>query len=162
MRQPLMEDALLPTLLPTYNRDEPNAARWLAALPHTANLHRFDLHIDTLLKSALRRDPSDDLARQALIRRYAWLFDYSLHELPSGVLYGWDGATVEQCAELLSDLAQMRLLLTIDNLTNQYQDRLTRWQFHFSGYADYLQHRGSYQNYADYIARHLPASDVTD
>ncbi len=46
----------------------------------------------SLYQAALVHDPEDKRTRIALIHLLADGFEYALHELPSGVLYGQNGA----------------------------------------------------------------------
>ena len=56
---------------------------------------------NALLAEAVRLDPSDDIARQRIINRHSSYLEYTLHDLPLGVLYGPDGASANECEDLL-------------------------------------------------------------
>lgn len=78
-----------------------------------------------------------------------WI-DYAVHELPSGVLWGPDGATPAQCAEMLSELdefAQVCARLGLDDHTEYIE--ACRW--HFDHYPHYLDRRRHFVDYATYI-----------
>jgi hypothetical protein len=63
-----------------------------------------------------------------------WL-RYTIHEWPSGVLYGNDGASIDECSEILAAVDDLRridqerrftdLCDRVESLTRMYRDRLT-------------------------------------
>ena len=110
------------------------------------------LPMDTLAE-AYQRDPDDVRVQDALIQKYAQQFEYAVHEVPSGVLYSANGASVAECEEWQNDLVLFQEVLQRRGLTDKYTDAIRCWNFHFRGYADYLTHRDQYQTYADYISR---------
>ena len=110
-----------------------------------------------LLTEAYQRDPGNVLAQDALIQYYAQQFAYAVHEVPIGVLHGFDGATVAECQEWLDDLALFREVVQRRGVAQKYETAMRYWDFHFRGYADYITHRAQYQNYADYIDQHWQA-----
>ena len=82
---------------------------------------------------------------------YSRLLDYlqyTLHELPTGILYDANGADANKCAELMQDtylLEELANKLQIDILEFI---ALCRW--HYERYPHYLsrhKHFGSYENY---------------
>ncbi|MCB1641559.1 MAG: hypothetical protein KDI37_07490, partial [Xanthomonadales bacterium] len=111
VRLPLFRAILFPELHAGMLGSEPGCARWLAGLapllyrsPECREmLPRSWQTEDGLLREALRQDPSDDVSRLRLIKNIAQQLEYSLHELPTGVLYGHDGASIAQCRELQAD-----------------------------------------------------------
>jgi hypothetical protein len=93
-RMPLFRRVLLPALAAGVFEEEPGCARWLAhhkvLLAH-ADLSPLPNHLrtpDALLREAVRVDPSDGRARRCLVDGRASYLEYTLHELPAGVLYG--------------------------------------------------------------------------
>ncbi|MGW0502794.1 hypothetical protein [Micromonospora sp. NPDC003241] len=89
----------------------------------------------------------DDQARYRHDRE--WL-DYVIHELPVGVLWGADGATPAQCAEMmngLDDFAGTCARLGLDDHTDFIED--CRW--HFDHYPHYLGRRRHFSDYPTYI-----------
>ncbi|MBG6100546.1 hypothetical protein ACLQ3D_22050 [Micromonospora vinacea] len=89
----------------------------------------------------------DDRARY--VRDRQWL-DYAVHELPAGVLWGADGATPDQCAEMLDGLdefARVCARLGLDDHTEFVE--ACRW--HFDHYPHFLGRRRHFADYATYI-----------
>jgi len=54
--------------------------------------------------------PQDSSARQALLEVELEQFRYCQHEWPAGILYGHDGATIDQCQDLLAAVDTFRQL----------------------------------------------------
>lgn len=167
-RQPLLVGVICPYLADASARGEISALRWMVGL-HDRNTplyecrHLFDperFGTADLLCEILAQDPEDSTARRRLIRELAYWFDYSIHEVPAGVLSGFsmEGATIPQCHELLDELEEFRGLVETEGLREDYEDRICVWAFHFRGYANYLSNREEYESYADYIERHTPQS----
>jgi len=138
---------------------EIEAENWeamLVMLQNTELLERYASMQKTskiaLIDRYLQHDPNN---REALIQKAAWQADilyFALHELPRGVIDGWNGATAEGCLGLLDFLEEyqsvcQQLQLDRSNAINYYA-------MHFHGYRDYLLHRHLYKNYKDYIQQH--------
>jgi len=83
-------------------------------------------------------------------------FEYSLHELPSGVLYGQNSATVEQCSKMIRELADYTSLCTEIGSEDEDRDIIGEASFYIPAYRDYLIHRESYDSFASYIKTHIP------
>lgn len=163
LREPLFATIIGSYLVAACEQGEENAGRWLAYFyPQFRNMPLSQRLIDppdpahpvVLLAEAYRCDPDSVLTQDALIQYYAQQFSYAVHEVPAGVLYGFDGATVAECQEWLDDLALFREVVQKRGVTEQYETAMRYWDFHFRGYADYLTHREQYPNYAEYIDQH--------
>ena len=162
IRRPLFERAVFPALLAGYRLCLPGSARWLAGL--SENLWRYpkcreSLQPDEmtevgLLSAAIRHDPNDRRSRLRLIDKIADRLCYSLHELPSGVLYGMDGATIEECQELDEELDEFCRLVAQEELDARYAELIQCCRFHFRAYRDYLTNREQYRDYAEYLSQH--------
>ncbi len=78
--------------------------------------------------------------------------DYVLHELPSGVLYGQDGATVEQCDELIKELSDYERLT--EEIGSEEVDRelLALGRFHIPAYQRYLIEHKRHTTYEQYLS----------
>jgi len=163
-REPLFAGILAPYLLAAYERGEEGAGRRLAffrdgfwQLPQSHPLHQPTPSPLDLLLEAFQQNPADARTRELLLRLLQDDFEYAIHEVPTGVLYGFDGATVAECHEWEKDLALFREVAEVHGVTAQYKAAMHKWAFHFHGYANYLTHRAEYENYATYIERHWQA-----
>ncbi len=97
--------------------------------------------------------PSDDRACYERDRR--WLLG-AVHELPTGVLWGADGATPEQCAEMLDGLDGFAGVCHRLGL-NDHSDFIDGCWWHFEHYPHFLARRRHFEDYPTYIRdRHGP------
>lgn len=164
IRHSLAVKPLYPYLVRAYDGGSPRAPWWIAHLYyHLDNSREWRKWFETnnltpwtLLEEALRREPTNDAARQELILVMAGWLNYAIHEVPSGVLYGVNGASIDECQELLDVLDQFRALTRASGALELWEDRIREWELHFRGYADYLSHRDQYTNYAHYLQAHTP------
>jgi hypothetical protein len=97
---------LYPILKTGYENNDFACTLWLGKLAQ--NIYQAQkLHEElnwvselSLYKKCHVIDPSNDEARLLLLKAIVSWLEYSEHEWPSGILYGNDGATVEQCDEI--------------------------------------------------------------
>jgi len=158
IRMPLFQKVLLPALTRGVLTKAPGCARWLAT--HESLLQHSDVsalpeHLRTghgLLLEAVRVDPSDTIARTRLVQREASHLEYTLHELPAGVLYGSDGATPEQCDELAESLVEFRDHVRLLSLQERYGDLLAECEFHYRAYGEYLRAGRPNDSYEAFLA----------
>jgi hypothetical protein len=143
VRAPLFQRVLFPELQARYAAGDADAARSLAQLAQHLFRYRegweslgFPGEVD-LWKEAYRRDPSSEEARAKVVDSTALFIQYTLHELPVGVLYGPDGATLEQCDDLIAELAFFRGLLT-PREAERFQKLVELASFHYPTYREYL------------------------
>jgi hypothetical protein len=76
--------------------------------------------------------------------------EYTLHELPAGVLYDANGANEKKCAELMSDTYRLEELANSIGVDISEFIETCRW--HYERYPHYLgrsSHFGSYQKYME-------------
>jgi len=156
IRQPLAARVLVPILTEGVLIGVPGSLRWLARFrDETRPDRKMPEHLRTnigLLKEAIRVDPTDHLARERLLDRWASVLEYSLHEIPSGVLYRNDGATIPECDELLEFLDEFRSHAEVFELPTRYASLIAYAERHFRCYRDYLVlgcPGGSYQAFLD-------------
>lgn len=157
VRFPLFRRVLVPVLADGVLRDVPGCARWLAHFEsHLLNTKDVPLpaHLLSavgLLQAAVRCDPEDRLARRRLVERWANYLEYTLHELPDGVLYGYGGATPEQCGELLALLQDFRGHVAVLNQEERYADLIADCTLHFNSYREYLAQGQPGESYESFL-----------
>jgi hypothetical protein len=163
IRAPLFQRVLFPELRARYVAGDAPAARALAQLSQELFRYRegwealgWPGEVD-LWKEAYRRDPTSGDARAKLVAATASFIRYTLHELPAGVLYGSDGATLEQCNDLVAELAFFRELLTSPE-TERFRELVDLASFHYRTYRKYLLQNRK-QGYRAFLAEHGHASD---
>ncbi len=165
IRMPLFRAILLPALQTAIAHRAPGAARWLAGFAQhfyrcpelRPRLVDGTLTEHALLETALEQDPADDRSRRNLVILLASRLHDTLHELPTGVLYGQDGATVDQCREMLQELDGFIHHANCLGVAEEYADLVANCQLHYKAYAAYLTDRRGASSYADYLSR---VSDV--
>ncbi len=144
VRHELYEYVVFPSLLDGLSRSEP----WsLWGLARTAqNLYRSDnlwkqvayMTAEGFLDQLLVQCPDDDRARKALLSELVAGMHHAVHEWPSGILYGHNGATLHECADIVRDLAKAREL----DRERMYSKFLTDFERKLSEYMDRLQPPG--------------------
>lgn len=161
VRMPLFRRAILPALENAIATRTAGAARWLAGFAQhiykcgdlRPRLLDGSLTEHSLLLTAIEHDPNDTTARRRLLDLLARHLTYTLHELPTGVLYGHDGASVDQCRKLLGELGDFNHHAEILGVADEYSDLVAQCHFHYNTYADYLTDRRAASCYADYLSQ---------
>ncbi len=87
--------------------------------------------------------------RERYQRDLDWL-RYAVHEIPVGVLWGPNGASAEQCAELMAGLLEFERICVRLNYDQATFIDACRW--HFEHYPHYLERRRHFVDYATYIS----------
>jgi hypothetical protein len=159
IRMPLFRRALFPALREAILQRMPGAARWLAGLSQHVYRARdcwFQLPANCqtevgLLKLALQHDATDERSRVKLVHVQARHLAFTLHEVPSGVLYGMNGATIEECQDLQLELADFRQQVSQAGMSEEYATLIEECAFHFAHYPRYLAERASYRSYELYL-----------
>lgn len=162
IRYPLIERVLRPALTDGVLRGIPGCVRWLSRFGPSPHDVRFPEHLRTtvgLLQEAIRIDPADQIARERLVQLWASTLEYSLHELPAGVLYGHNGATVPECDELLEFLEEFRAHAASLNQPSQFSRLIADCDLHFRSYRDYLVQGRPGCSYEQFLETRRPTED---
>lgn len=130
IRHELYEHVVFPVLLESFKKSEPWGIRWLARTVQnlykaTALWEQVDCMTEgQLLEQLLSITPHDtDLQDRILAIRIDSL-RHCVHEWPRGILYGMNGATLEQCAEIEQAAAEAR----IRDLKGDYSEFVTDFE----------------------------------
>lgn len=87
-------------------------------------------------------------------------FEFTLHELPSGVLCGMNGATTEQCAELMNWTdAYTTAISVLGGPSPAQKELLKKCRYHYTAYAKYRSTRKPEDTYQSFL--HQTDSDST-
>ena len=163
VRMPLFRRVLMPALRDGYRRHLPGYARWLAGFSNLLfHTPQWDSERDgpatalALLRRALQDDPHDALARKSLVEEMATWLDYSVHEVPWGVLSGTNGATRDDMTDLQVALAEFVQLAGAAGLSEQYEDLVAECSLHFRAYEHYLAFSDRYESYEAYLDAEEP------
>jgi hypothetical protein len=162
VRMPLFRSVIFPALHSRLNAGSGGAARILAGfsqlLYHSPECRdMLPSHLRTehgLILEAISRDSSDTRSKQRMRAILRGRFEYSLHEIPSGVLYGQDGATVEECSEMISELKNYENLCSEIGAEDEDREIIDEASYYIPAYRDYLIDRGSHVSFASYIETH--------
>jgi hypothetical protein len=73
----------------------------------------------------------------------------TLHELPSGILYGTNGANIEECEELIEEIGKYELLC--DKLQLDESELIQKCKYYYSAYKNYLSSNESYNSFPEYL-----------
>ncbi len=158
IRMPLFAQVIYPVLEREIASDNLQAIQVL--LHYTTLLNNYNsmqklsdgYSAGALVKRYLQQEPEN---REMLLKKEALLFNdlyFAVHELPHGVLYGMNGATLDGCKELLDLLEEYKS--TCQKLQIDRDADIRYYDMHFQGYQDYLLHRDLYESYRDYIYHH--------
>lgn len=84
--------------------------------------------------------------------------EYTLHELPAGVLYDANGASETKCAELMSETQRFEALSAALGIDNSKFIESCRW--HYERYPHYLSRQKHFGSYSNYIQKYNGSSKV--
>lgn len=141
IRHEIFHELIYPILKLGYLRDDFHSTLWLGKLIQniyqTPKIHKELDWISglELLRKAYTLKPKNDEARLLLLQCLVEWLHYSEHEWPSGILYGNDGATLEQCREISQEV---ELIIRLDKehqhreLIKQYTEKLTQYRVKIS------------------------------
>ena len=142
IRHEIYEHVVFPVLLDGYRRSDPWSLLWLART--IQNLYqskqlweKIEMKTDyALLKELLVLSPQNEQVESELLSKQLEWFRYSAHEWPAGILYGQDGATANQCIEILEEVCLARkinkdalnevFLSEFESKVREYRQRLTK------------------------------------
>lgn len=118
VRHEIFHEVLYPILKTGYENNDFACTLWLGKLAQ--NIYQAQrLHEElnwvselSLYNKCHEIDPSNDEARLLLLKAIVSWLKYSEHEWPSGILYGNDGATIEQCDQINTEVQRV---LKLDN-----------------------------------------------
>ncbi len=159
LRMPLFREIMLPALRRGLDAGRGDCARWLASLYELVERSTDYPEIEAaigdrrdLLVRAMELDPMDRESRRRLIEGDASYLDYTLHELPAGVLVGMGpngGATPEDCLKLNERVDEFEGHTKLAGVAANYHDLVERCRLHYNAYREYLLDRldSSYEEF---------------
>jgi hypothetical protein len=155
IRQPLFQNLLYPFLAQQVERDNIEAIKLLVRLEqHLISFqgHTKDYKYSSpfLLDKGIKIAPEDKELLKLYESKTRQYILHTLHEIPTGVLYGRDGASIEQCDELLSMTEEYErncFKLRIDR-----SELINKCRLYYTSYKEYLKASGNYRSFEDYLA----------
>jgi hypothetical protein len=137
VRYEIFHELVYPVLKAGYIEGEFSSTLWLAKLiqniyqaPKTHEELDWVSEME-LLRKCHELKPENDEARLLLLECIVKWLQYTEHEWPSGILYGNDGATLEQCGEITQEI---ELVLSLDKeyqyseFIKQYTKKLVQYR----------------------------------
>jgi hypothetical protein len=73
------------------------------------------------------------------------------HEIPSGVLFETNGATLNECDELINEVNNYEIICS--KLRRNKSDLISKCKYFYQAYKDYLQDYKSYNGFADFLTK---------
>lgn len=135
IRHEIYAQLVFPVLLDGYARRSFWSISWLAKT--VSNVYADpSLHAQIgfkgerqLFREAFELHQSDEM-RDRLLSAHLSEFEYCAHEWPAGILYGTDGATAEECREILEDLDFARALDdgTNETFLNEFEQKVHEYR----------------------------------
>lgn len=154
IRQPLYKHLIYPILLAQVAQNNVAAIKGLLKLDEHLLSYQAYSHDTTyswamLLEQGLTIAPNDTELLKLSEQTTRNYLNYTLHEIPIGVLFGQDGATIAQCDELIEKVVEF------ENLCNQLEldekELIENCKFYYTAYKAYLAVYANYQNFEDYL-----------
>ncbi len=137
VRHELFHEVIFPVLKTGYEDGEFKSTLWLGKL--SQNLYQAEKLHEQLgwvteldfYKKAYKLDPENDEVRMLLLDSIVSWLQYTEHEWPSGILYGNNGATLDQCQEIA---VEVQRVLSMDKeykyseFIKQYNKKLCQYR----------------------------------
>jgi hypothetical protein len=154
IRQPLYKHLIYPILSDQVEQNNVNAIKGLLKLDqHLVSYQGYTKDTKysswTLLEKGLSISPDDRELLELSEKTTKNYLDYTLHELPIGVLYGANGATIEECDELIKEVEKYEILC--NKLQRDESELIEECKFYYPAYKDYLSVYKNYKNFDDYL-----------
>lgn len=154
IRQPLYKHLIYPILLEQVAKNNIDAIKALLKLDYQLTSYQAYSHDNKyswamLLEQGRTIAPNDTELLKLSEQTTRNYLNYTLHELPIGVLYGQDGATIADCDELLEKVIQYEILC--NQLQLDEKELIENCKFYYPAYKAYLAVYPNYQNFEDYL-----------
>jgi hypothetical protein len=102
-----------------------------------------------LLEKGLNLSPDDRELLELSESKTRNYLTYTLHEMPTGVLYGANGASIEECDELIQEVEKYEIVC--NKLQRDESELIEECKFYYSAYKAYLSVYKNYKNFDDYL-----------
>ena len=154
IRQPLYKNLIYPILSDQVEQNDVNAIKGLLRLDqHLISYQGYTKDTKfsswTLLEKGLKISPDDRELLEFSERTTRNYLSYTLHELPTGVLYGTNGASIEECKELIIEVEKYEKVCK--KLDRDEKELIQECKFYYQAYKDYLLVYKNFKGFADYL-----------
>lgn len=103
----------------------------------------------SLIREGLKIDPDDKELLDLYEKDTRSYLLYTVHELPTGILYNSNSADIQACDELLDLLADYEQ--ACHKLQLNRSESILEYRFYYFAYKDYLLNKSLYHNFKDYL-----------
>lgn len=154
IRQPVFASIIYPPLDQGVVSGDINAVKALIRLSSYMHNHQkytkhYKYSVSGLVDAGLKISPYDKELLGWYEKNTRDYLLYTLHELPSGVLYGVDGASVEECDELIFLVAEYES--ACEKLSVEYKEMIAKCRFYYLAYKKYLLNTNLYTSFSNYL-----------
>jgi len=156
IRQTVFSKIIYPVLSSQVDLDNIDAIKLMLRLSSVLTGYQeltgnYKYTYDFLIEKGLYLQPNDKELlrnRELTLRGY---INMTLHELPTGVLYETNGATIEECDELLKVLDYYKIIC--DRQQVDHSDLINEARYYYQTYKTYLSVYKQYNGFKDYLAQ---------
>jgi hypothetical protein len=154
IRQPLYKNLIYPILDKAVENKDVSAINALIKLDQQLLSYQAYTKDEkytswTLLEKGLSIAPEDLELIQIQFSKTKKYLNYTLHEIPLGVLYGTNGASIEECDELLNEIVIFESIC--NKLKLDEHELIEECKYYYPAYRSYLSVFKDYKNFADYL-----------
>lgn len=156
IRHPLYKHLIFPILSDQVEKNNVSAIKGLLKLDqHLVSYQRTTKNIKysswTLLEKGLSIEPNDKELLELYEKKIREYLTSTLHEIPAGVIIGANGATIEECEELIKEADKYEILC--NKIKREESDLIRECKYYYPAYRDYLSVHKNYINFADYLEK---------
>lgn len=103
-----------------------------------------------LADMVLEKEPEEENALKYKYHHLLDFFEFSIHEMPTGILNGMNGASKPDIPEMLKDIDEFERISGILNMP-LYEDLINSCRKYYTAYGDYLQNLNQYESFEEYM-----------
>lgn len=158
VRQPFFENIIYPILNKEISTDNLGAVKLLIKLEQKLLQLRTEIYKPSkreLIDKGLQINAEDKEMLEILEDDSRNFLRFTIHEIPSGILYGMDGANEFECDELLGLLKEYKEVC--EKLSIDRTKLIEECKFHFENYKRYLQSNKSI-SYEEFLNENVTES----
>lgn len=104
-----------------------------------------------LADMVLEKEAEEENALNYKYRHLLDFFEFSIHEMPTGILNGMNGASKSDIPEMLKDIDEFERISGILNMP-LYEDLINYCRKYYTAYGDYLQNFNQYESFEEYMS----------
>lgn len=104
----------------------------------------------SLAHQLLVHEPNNEFALKYLYHHLKYFLEFSIHEMPTGILTGMDGASIDSLSEMLEDVNEFERVSKKLNIPPD-EVLINDCRRYYKAYRDYLLHRNAYKDFEDYL-----------